>query len=950
MVDFETSKKQIEELVDKFKNKENEVKKVNFDEENTKIEFINEFFRILGWDVDNKAGDPDYRKEVQFEHNVRINGKTKAVDYCFKLNGKKKFFVEAKKPSVNIKHNKKTAHQIKRYTWNAGLPIGILTDFEELAIYEPKVTPKEHHDASIDRMEYYEYTDYVDKWDEIYNLFSKDAVINGSLDKIENSPTKKETVTSEFLKTISEWRLELAKNIANRNKDLSLSPEELNFAVQLIIDRIIFLRIAEDRGIERYGQLKKIIELANDKKDEYPVYEAFIELCKKADEKYNSGLFHFKEEKDISLSADNLTPKLKIDDGKLKKIIRGLYYPDSPYEFSMISTEILGNIYEQFLGKVIRLTPTGMAKVEYKPEVKKAGGVYYTPQYIVDYIVENTVGELLKSKTPNKVSELRIIDPACGSGSFLLGAYQKLLDWHLDYYSKLDKKPKDVIYKVGENEYKLTIQEKKRILLNNIYGVDIDAQAVEVTKLSLLLKVLEDENKDELESQQKLIQERALPYLGDNIRCGNSLIGTNIMDSMDLSSEDLHNINPFDWEDEFPYVFKQGGFDTVIGNPPYVFGGNPGIDKLEKNYFKDQYESGTGKINLFTLFMEKGVKLLSESGLLSFIIPNTLLRVTSYKKIRKYLVENITIKEIVDLQPGVFKGVTTSPIIFTLNNKSSRLNNDVIIKKDLTDNIFNQVKQKDFTKHGYIYNIFCKESERLIINSLNEDSIKLGELCKYLRFGVVISKNKDEIVANEKIDNNYKPYLEGKEIGRYSIDYKGQYLKYIPRLIHRPRTADLFESEKLMIQRITGGDKPLKATYDNGYYYNKESIINLVLESPDFNIKYILALLNSNLMNWYYNKEFSNESKLTVNLSKEYLSEIPVKNISLEEQQQFIELTDKMLELNKNLADCKIPKDEKILKLQISKTDDKINQLVYELYNLTDEKIAIIESEADEDI
>lgn len=457
--------------------------------------------------------------------------------------------------------------------------------------------------------------------------------------------------------------------------------------------------------------------------------------------------------------------------------------------------------------------------------------------------------------------------------------------------------------------------------------------------------MLEDENKDELEAQQKLIQERALPYLGDNIRCGNSLIGTDILDSTDLSIEELHNVNPFDWEEEFPKVFEQGGFDAVIGNPPYVFGGNPGIDKLEKNYFKNKYESGSGKINLFTLFMEKGVKVISEYGLLSFIIPNTLLRVTSYKNIRKYLVENITINEIVDLSSGVFKGVTTSSIIFTLSNKSSQLNNGVTIKKDLSDNVFNQVKQSDFTKHGYIYNIFCKPNERIIINSLSENSIKLGEISKYLRFGVVISKNKDEIVASEKIDNNYKPYLEGKEIGRYSIDYKGEYLKYIPRLIHRPRTADLFESEKLMIQRITGGDKPLKATYDNGYYYNKESIINLVLESEDFDIKYILALLNSDLMNWYYNKEFSNESKLIVNLSKEYLSEIPIKEISLEKQQQFTELVENMLQLNKDLAECKTPKDEKLLKLQITKTDEKINQLVYELYDLSDKEIAIIDEE-----
>ena len=233
------------------------------------------------------------------------------------------------------------------------MPLGILTDFEELSIYEPKVTPKEDHNVSIDRINYYTYTDYVDKWDEIYNLFSKDAVVEGAIeDKVGKSSIKKETVTNEFLKTIEEWRLDLARNIALRNKDLTV--EELNYSVQLIIDRIIFLRIAEDRGIERYGRLKKLIDLAKNEKDNYPVYEAFIKLCKEADLKYNSGLFHFTEEKDISLMADNLTPNLNVDDGVLKKIIKGLYYPDSPFEFSIISTEILGNIYEQFLGKVIK--------------------------------------------------------------------------------------------------------------------------------------------------------------------------------------------------------------------------------------------------------------------------------------------------------------------------------------------------------------------------------------------------------------------------------------------------------------------------------------------------------------------------------------------------------------------------------------------------------------------
>ena len=528
---FESSKKEIEKLVKEFKENEHIYKNVTFDEENTKINFINKFFIALGWDVYNDLGVAPQYKDVEFEDTVIVNGKPKAPDYCFRIGGVRKFFVEAKKPSVDIENDKQYSFQLKRYTWSGNLSIGLLTDFEELAIYEPKTAPKKTHNTSVDRIKYYKYTDYVEKWDEIYNIFSKEAVLTGKFDKfIENKHGDKKgtsTVDSEFLKTIEEWRLELAHNIALRNKELTV--DELNYAVQLIIDRIIFLRIAEDRGIEKYGQLKKLTELAKNEKDNYPAYEAFINLCKKADAKYNSGLFHFNEEKGINLSADTLTPGLHIDDSKLKKIIDGLYYPDCPYEFSLISTEILGNIYEQFLGKVIRLTNGHQAKVEDKPEVKKAGGVFYTPQYIVDYIVENTIDELLKGKTPNKVSELKFVDPSCGSGSFLLGAYQKLLDWHLDYYSNLEQPPKNVIYMGNDGIQRLTIQEKKRILLNNIYGVDIDSQAVEVTKLSLLLKVLEDENKDVLEAQQKLIQERALPYLGDNIRCGNSLIGTDIL-------------------------------------------------------------------------------------------------------------------------------------------------------------------------------------------------------------------------------------------------------------------------------------------------------------------------------------------------------------------------------------------------------------------------------------
>jgi hypothetical protein len=267
--------------------------------------------------------------------------------------------------------------------------------------------------------------------------------------------------------------------------------------------------------------------------------------------------------------VDAFTPALTIDDRVLKQIIKSLYYP-CPYVFKEIPVEILGQVYERFLGKVIRLTPARQAKIEEKPEVRKAGGVYYTPKYIVDYIVENTVGELLADKTPEEAAELTIVDPACGSGSFLLGAFQYLLDWHESWYlghdpEKWTRGKQPALIHTAEGDWRLTTAEKKRILLNNIYGVDIDAQAVEVTKLSLLMKVLEEET-----GQLTLGFERALPDLGDNIKCGNSLIDWDYFEGQLIRDEaEVERVNPFEWEQGFPEVFAKGGFDAVIGNPPW---------------------------------------------------------------------------------------------------------------------------------------------------------------------------------------------------------------------------------------------------------------------------------------------------------------------------------------------------------------------------------------------
>jgi len=562
----------IADLVERFDQQSDAYKSGQYNEAQLRQEFIDPMFKALGWDMENISGYAEAYKDVIHEDAIKIGGATKAPDYCFRIGGTRKFFLEAKKPSVDIKSDAHPAFQLRRYAWSAKLPLSVLTDFEEFAAYDCRVKPALSDNAATARVLYFRFPEYISRWDEIEKIFSRESILKGSFDKFAES-TKAKRGTAEvddaFLDEIEKWRADLAANLALRNP--ALSQRDLNFAVQRTIDRIVFLRICEDRRIEVYGRLMALLNGEH-------TYTRLQRLFREADERYNSGLFHFQKERDRVEPPDDLTPGLEIDDAVLKKIIRRLYYPESPYEFSVLPADILGQVYEQFLGKVIRLTEGHRAKVEDKPEVKKAGGVYYTPTYIVDYIVKNTVGKLLENKTPKQAAKLRILDPACGSGSFLIGAYQYLLDWHRDWFASHDPKKSatgrnPVLYQAPGGEWKLTTTERKRILLQNIFGVDIDAQAVEVTKLSLLLKVLEGESEQTLATQLRFYHERALPDLGSNIKCGNSLIGPNFYEQSEmlfLDEEERYRINVFDWKAEFTEIMKAGGFDAVIGNPPYT--------------------------------------------------------------------------------------------------------------------------------------------------------------------------------------------------------------------------------------------------------------------------------------------------------------------------------------------------------------------------------------------
>lgn len=992
----------IHQLVQRFEEHKETYRSGKYNETQLRREFLDPFFEALGWDVFNKQGYAEMYKDVIHEDSLEIEGENKAPDYAFRVGGQRKFFLEAKKPAVKIETDIHPAFQLRRYAWSAKLPLSILSDFEELAMYDCRAKPDKKDKASTGRVKLYSYKDYIEKWDEIANIFSREAVLRGSFDAFaEGTKLKKGTaeVDDAFLAEIERWRDLLATNIAIKNE--SLSVRELNYAVQMTIDRIVFLRICEDRGVERDEQLKEIGAGSG-------VYEALCQLFKRADARYNSGLFHFSEEKDASSPTDSLTLTIKIDDKPLKDIIKNLYYPESPYVFREIPADILGQVYERFLGKVIRLTAGHRAKVEEKPEVRKAGGVYYTPTYIVEYIVENTVGKLLEGKTPKEVEKIRVLDPACGSGTFPLGAYQYLLDWHLKWYMNNEpekwaggKKP--VIFQTKDG-YRLTTSKKKDILLNNIYGVDIDPQAVEVTKLSLLLKVLEGESHETIGSQLALFQERVLPDLGKNIKCGNSLIGNDYYEGRQLTmlvdEEERYRVNAFDWKAEFSQVFIQGGFDVVIGNPPYVR--QESLAEY-KEYFQKRYKSYNGVADLYIYFIEKGVSVLKKEGLYSIIVSSSFLRATYGEGLRIFLQNNATILRLVDFGGlAVFENAKDTYVCIPLISSDKTNNNTIEICKvpslglDLPnfvqENIYT-IPRSQFTKEAWVIdnaarlNLFQKLVSRgVTLAEYTKEKIFYGIKTGLNEAFVIDAETKDRLISqNPNSKDVIKPLLQGEDIRDWHITPKSRWIIFTRRGINIDQYPAIKEYLSQWKEDLTPkqdknqkrGRKPGRYKWyeiqdDVAYYqeFEKPKIIYPdIAKSPRFYYDkegyflantgyaigvddlYLLGVLNSKIF-WFSISNISipfgiRAGEYRYRLIYQYMAKVPIRPINFDDpadkarHDKLVSLVERMLALHKQSP--RTPQEQEMVKREIESTDRGIDGLVYELYGLSPAEIDIVE-------
>lgn len=809
----ETCPKQILELVERFENNKEQYKRGPFNEAQVRREFLDPFFECLGWDMTNKQGHAEAYKEVIHEDAIKVGSKetTKAPDYCFRIGGTRKFFLEAKKPSVNVKDDPDPAFQLRRYAWSAKLPLSVLSDFEEMAVYDCRIRPNPTDKASTARVQYYTYKDYAEKWSEIYDIFAKESILKGSFDKYAESTTKKRgtaEVDESFLTDIEHWRESLAKNIALRNPTISQSV--LNYTVQQTIDRIIFLRICEDRGVEAYGHLRDITQGSG-------TYQKLVQWFKQCDDKYNSGLFHFKQSRERTSPTDTVSLTVNIDDKPLKDILNSLYYPNSPYEFSVISSEILGQVYEQFLGKVILLDLKHHARIEEKPMVKKAGGVYYTPDFIVEYLVKNTLGKLLEGRTLDFARTVKILDPACGSGSFLLQAYQFLCDWYLRFYQEKQPNSK-AIYQTESKVWKLTMDTRKQILIDSIFGVDIDPQAVEVTRLSLLLKILEGER------QLKFLQKHILPDLGSNIKCGNSLVDSDIS-RFGASTSELEAVNPFNWNDEFPYQMKQGGFDIVIGNPPYIR--NQLLNKSSTEYLAEEYQIAKGNYDIYGLFIERALRLLSKRGRLGFIVPNKFFTSNYGEELRKLLAEKPQVERIVNFEDAqLFKKRSTyTALLFVVPTKQETVeyiglgheyeyggvaNVKVALSNPLK---FSELK---LTKGGQQWQ-FAEGFGASLIKRLSKDydlfsdlkpqpdvfqGLKTSADKQYLitvdrrQDGLIYGKNgKGEAVVIEEAA--VKPVVRGEQVKAYFIETDPEYCIVYPYRQNKSNKAELIDAATL---------------------------------------------------------------------------------------------------------------------------------------------------------
>ena len=965
-------------------------------EEEFQGEFLNDIFSLILGAVNKSSGKDEWN--LQRETKTKIDGqKADGVIGFFDVNGKDdvRAVIELKVPTIYLYQRQKRSVDTRtpvEQAFNYAPKYGkncqwvIVSNYKEIRLYRSNdMTEYEVFflENLKDDLEFQKFI-YILSFEALVGTANKKAK---ALELSEEYQKNQIEIEKKFYNEYRNIRLHIFENMKENNPETD--ENTLLEKVQKLLDRFLFICFCEDKGLLEKDFFNTILKKGKDFGSIFDIFKVFCNWINLGNPKenishFNGGLF----------KNDDVLNSLNIDDKvfeELKKI--------SDYDFdSDLNVNILGHIFEQSISDIEELKKSiSGEEFDQKKSKRKKDGIFYTPQYITKYIVENSIKNWLDDKrkelgeddlpklnekdyifdiakknyTKNyrkhiefwqqyreAVRNIKIIDPACGSGAFLITAFEFLLN----YNKYLDDKIFDL---VGTSD--LFSDRTKKILQNNIFGVDLNKESVEITKLSLWLKTA-DKNK-------------TLASLENNIKCGNSLI----------DDPEIAGNLAFNWEKEFPEIFANGGFDIVVGNPPYVLC-QPSNTNEKTLKFYNNFEVSSYKIDLYHLFFEKGIILSKNNGYISFITPNTYL-VNKYNlKLREFILRNTQIKEIINYKNIVFEdaNVDVSTIILK-KSKYTDENVKILLSSKNENKIVLEKQQNDWLKDDEkIFNL----RKEFPINFSN--CISLKEIAKTY-FGIQAFDKKSSI-SQKKENEKYLPMIDGANVFRYQFSKYNQYFNFIDDNIKSGGDYKVYEKERIVIRQI--GKTPIIG-YCEANILTSNTIYNIFSITDKFNLKYIFTLLNSKLLKKYWEYKYNDNKNLFPKIKGYQLDDLPLVNIPLEKQQPFIEKADKMLSLNRELQDLSqkfqrmllrkfdleklstklqewylldfsdFIKELKRLKVKLSlsqeseweeyfleekskaiavdseikNTDKEIDSMVYKLYDLTDEEIKIIEEE-----
>lgn len=990
-------KKRLELLIKAYHEHFEQYIKPEYNETEVRNDYVNPFFEILGWDVNNKKNLAQHLREVKHEASVFVDEegekKKKKPDYAFNLGTQVEFYVETKKPSVDITKNTESAFQLRRYGWNGNLKASILTNFTDLVIYDCSIRPQEGDDVSKARIAHYHYSEYIEKYDEISSLISRNAILSGYYDKFFSkisSPVKKEPFDEFFLSQIKKWRFELGQDIYIH--DTALDEDSLNIFVQRIINRIVFLRICEDRNLEVYESLKVI-----------KTYEELKKVFINAERKYDSGLFDLIDERNIIIS-----------DQLLINIFMNLYYPNSCYEFNIVDPYIIGQIYELFLEEKM-IIDNGKIRLVKKPEIVDSQGVVNTPKNMTDIIVKKTLNHLYDSNDHDQIHNYRIADICCGSGNFVLSAFEYIINDRIDRLIK-DKEntiAAGLIYETGSDNYELSYKEKRKILVDNIYGVDIDPLAVEVTKFSLLIKLIEGSSREELESYASEEHSRILPNIDSNIRNGNSLVGFEYLQFDDKfydKPELFSKLRLFDWEREF----NGKKFDAIVGNPPYIRVQNMVHYSYEEYLFYKSPFSGfitadADLLDKYYLFIEKALKLLNQDGVLGYIVPHKFMVLKTGKNLRKMLSDRQCITQIIHFGTNqVFNGRSTYTCLL-FASESVQKTFDIGFVEDLQQFYANSVVPLDTYEESYL----SKTVWSFLSNDIVEVVERLGDKCKPLDsfvdifVGVQTSADNIYIVQVDYEDDEYAyfkdkngksqmieksilnpciydiqltkyqeikhnckiifPYKnENSKVKLYSLDEMRQsypkcmaYLEIFKDDLNKRSIAKRDETNwyqygrSQSIKRFAVGEHLIWAvlsTRGNYVYDNSQITFTGGGNGPFYGIEnkkdstlsifYIQALLNHRLLEQIVKSKASTFRGGYYSHGKQFIAKLPIYDIDFDNQEEknvhdcIVLKVQRIMQLVQQKNSMKTKEQQKMINRMIDQEESKLNIVIDKLYGV----------------